>query len=73
MNNIKVDANKIEQPINLKIKLKEHQKSSIWAMKNLEEKGEVKLELKSAVSKGQILLDHDAIDQDTNIFGNNYC
>jgi hypothetical protein len=41
-------------------------------MKNLEEKGEVKLELKSAVSKGQILLDHDAIDQDTNIFGNNY-
>ena len=25
-----------------------------------------------SVSKGQILLDHDAIDQDTNIFGNNY-
>jgi hypothetical protein len=46
MNNINANSNKIVQPKNLKIKLKEHQKSSIWAMNNLEEKGEIKLILR---------------------------
>ena len=43
MNNLKVESLRIEQPKNLKIKLKEHQKSSVYAMKNLEQTGEVKL------------------------------
>ena len=73
MNNIKAEAPKIKQPKNLKIKLKEHQKSLIWAMNNLEEKGEINLKINSSVSaKGTIQLNDNSIDNESNIFGNNY-
>jgi hypothetical protein len=73
MNNIKAESPKIKQPKNLKIKLKEHQKSLIWAMNNLEEKGEINLKINSSVTaKGMIQLNDDSIDNDSNIFGNNY-
>jgi len=73
MNNIKADALRIEQPKNLKIKLKEHQKSSIYAMLELEKKGEIRLKLNSSVTtKGAINLPDNAIPEDANIFGNNY-
>lgn len=73
MNNLKADSSKIEQPKNLKIKLKEHQKSSIYAMKNLEETGEVKITINSAISaRGTIQIKENALVDDENIFGNNY-
>jgi hypothetical protein len=73
MNNIKAESPKIEQPKNLKIKLKEHQKSLIWAMSNLEEKGEINLKINSSVSaKGTIQLTDNSIENEANIFGNNY-
>ena len=73
MNNIKAEAPRIEQPKNLKIKLKEHQKSSVYAMLDLESKGEIRLKLNSAVStRGTINLPDNAIADDANIFGNNF-
>jgi SNF2 family DNA or RNA helicase len=73
MNNIKAEAPRIEQPKNLKIKLKEHQKSSVYAMLQLEDKGEIRLKLNSSVgTKGTINLPDNAIADEANIFGNNY-
>ena len=73
MNNLKADASKIEQPKNLKIKLKEHQKSSIYAMQHLEDTGEINITIKSAISsKGTIQIKENALVDEENIFGNNY-
>ena len=73
MNNIKADAPKIEQPKNLKIKLKEHQKTTIWAMKNLEEKGDINIKINSIISsKGTIQINDNSLDDESNIFGNKY-
>ena len=47
MNNLNENSLKIKQPFNLKIILKEHQKTSIYAMKTLENDGQIKKTLKS--------------------------
>lgn len=73
MNNLKFESLRIEQPKGLKIKLKEHQKSSIHAMKELETTGEIKITINSAISsRGIIQLKEDSLVNDENIFNNNY-
>lgn len=73
MNNLKVESPRIDQPKNLKIKLKEHQKSSVYAMKNLEQTGEIKLNINSTISsRGTIQIKENGINEQENIFGNNY-
>jgi len=55
MNNLNQNFPKIEQPKKLKIKLKEHQKTSIYAMNELEQKGELKVNMNSCVNHGVII------------------
>jgi hypothetical protein len=73
MNNIKETDPRIEQPKNLKIKLKEHQKSSVYAMLHLENKGELEINLNSVVlPRGGISLKKNSLNKEENIFGNDY-
>lgn len=57
MNNLTRSSPQIDQPKTLKIKLKDHQKTSIYAMNELEQKGEIKIKLNSYInSRGLILV-----------------
>ena len=56
MNNLNIASPKIDQPLNLKIQLKEHQKTAINAMINFEDTGIVAFTKKAYVENYQILM-----------------
>ena len=69
MNNLKEISNKIEQPSNLKILLKDHQRTSIYAMQQLEQTGEINVNINSYINpKGIIFLNEDSLNNEENIF-----
>jgi hypothetical protein len=71
MNNLKHDSKKIDQLKELKIKLKEHQKNSIYAMKEIEDTGEVNVNINSYITNlGYIVLKYNSIPKDELIINN---